>query len=76
LSDVLLTQGKLSDALQAYRESLSIAERLAKADFEFVLNLKTAKATAFLELWKLPRSRNRDAVCCTCSGLLVALLGH
>src|SRR5262249_15109982 len=32
VGDVLVDQGKLSEALQAYRDSLAIRERLAKAD--------------------------------------------
>jgi tetratricopeptide (TPR) repeat protein len=45
VGDVLLIQGKLSDALRVYRESLAIVERLTKADpgnagFQFDLAIR------------------------------------
>ena len=64
VGDVLLTQGKLSDALRVYRESLAIIERLAIADpgnagFQFDLAIRHER------IGRCPAATGRS---CRCSG--------
>ena len=64
VGDVLVTQGKLSDALRVYRESLAIIERLAIADpgnagFQFDLAIRHER------IGRCPAATGRS---CRCSG--------
>ena len=65
VGDVLVDQGNLADALKAYRDSLAIADRLAKADpgnagWQRDLSVSYANlANAYRTAGQLPQAREQ-----------------